>query len=83
VKAELITEFTLSCRVYRITMRKLNRHAGLQEVMGSPLAGEDMLPLLTYSAIRFALLLPFNPDTQQSHCLAAVHWQPSCSPATS
>lgn len=30
----------LLCRVYRITMRKLNRHAGLQEVMGSPLAGE-------------------------------------------
>lgn len=26
-------------RVYRITMRKLNRHAGLQEVMGAPLAG--------------------------------------------
>lgn len=32
----------LLCRVYRITMRKLNRHAGLQEVMGSPLAGEDL-----------------------------------------
>lgn len=37
--ADLLLLLLLYCRVYRITMRKLNRHAGLQEVMGAPLAG--------------------------------------------
>jgi hypothetical protein len=30
-------------RVYHVAMRKLTQHAGLQEVMGAPLAGEECM----------------------------------------